>query len=132
MKKLLFYVSILVLLSGCTGNEEPLRIVDLKFQNIVGTWKLTETYISPGGTTEWRPVEDGVEYTFNADATFLVTEGNCRTGTFSLEEDLLSFNCSEASQNSPMSFRFNSISSEQMEVSYIGCIEACIYRFQKQ
>ncbi|MUP46153.1 hypothetical protein E0K83_10405 [Gramella sp. BOM4] len=134
MKNLVLIISILFLNQACNRADEPLKIIDLSVQNIAGTWKLTEAYVSPGGETTWQPVEGGIEYVFKTDATFQASGGNCQSGSFDLdlEAERLTLNCANESGNSQQTFRVLKLTAFEMEISYPGCIEACIYRYTKQ
>ncbi|GAA4325474.1 hypothetical protein GCM10023115_40430 [Pontixanthobacter gangjinensis] len=133
MKNLILLVSILLCFASCSNDEFELKVSNLTIEKLEGTWKLTETYISPGGETTWRTVEDGMEYVFKNNNTFQASEGECREGNYELdlENDLLIFNC-EDSSNSARSYKLIKLTSSELEINYIGCIEACILRFRKQ
>ena len=134
MKNLALFIPFLLLIVGCNNPEDSLHVVDLSVQNLAGTWKLTEAYVSPGGETTWQSVEEGMEYDFNTDGSFDASEGNCLSGTYNLdlEAERLTFNCENESESTPFAFRILKLTSSEMEISYVGCIEACIYRYRKQ
>lgn len=130
MKQVLLLLSIFFFI-GCSEKEnDELNPVDLSRETILGKWKLTETYISPGGETTWQTVENGKVYDLHNDGTFELSEGECNSGTFELEDDKIHFHCS--SSDVFRSFYIHEITNSTLEMSYIGCIEACIYRFKKQ
>ena len=131
MRNFILLASVLILASSCSKNEDPIKPVDLSIDTISGVWKLTDTYISPGGETTWQPVENGREYTFFPDGSFELSEGECPSGTYNIGEDMIEFQCN-TSESVPRSFYINELTNSTMEISYVGCIEACIYRYQKQ
>ncbi|MFV9485032.1 lipocalin family protein [Christiangramia sp. ASW11-125] len=133
MRKLILLFVAAISLSSCSSSDDSLLIVDLTVDSLSGTWKMTDAYVSPGGETTWQTVENGTEYTFSPNGNFNVTQEECPTGTYNLnlDENKLSFTCTNDTE-SMRSFRVVSITESEMEISYIGCIEACIYRYRKQ
>ncbi|MGA8854485.1 MAG: lipocalin family protein, partial [Christiangramia sp.] len=131
MRNFILLASVLILASSCSKDEDPIKPVDLSIDTISGVWKLTDTYISPGGETTWQSVENGREYTFHPDGSFELSEGECLSGTYSIREGMIEFQCN-TSESVPRSFYISEFTNSTMEISYIGCIEACIYRYQKQ
>ena len=133
MRKLILLFVAAISLSSCSSSDDSLLIVDLTVDSLSGTWKMTDAYVSPGGETTWQTVENGTEYTFSPNGNFNATQEECPTGTYNLDlnESTLSFTCSDNTE-SMRSFRVVSITESEMEISYIGCIEACIYRYRKQ
>lgn len=71
--------------------------------SLVGEWLLNATYISPGGTTEWKVVQEGARYFFDES-------GNYRLTDFNEDKTMLTL-----SPTYP-----------------VICIEGCLYRFKKQ
>ena len=133
MRKLILLFVAAISLSSCSSSDDSLLIVDLSVDSLSGTWKMTHAYVSPGGETTWQTVENGTNYTFSPNGNFSASQDECPTGTYNLDlnDSLLSFTCSDNTE-SMRSFRVVSITESEMEISYIGCIEACIYRYRKQ
>lgn len=133
MKKTILLLSILIFITSCSRKEQPLKVLNLSKEKLVGSWILSEKYISPGGETNWRVVEDGKEYVFNSDGTFQASAGECSFGNFEvdMENDLLTFYCSDSSIES-RSYRILNLTSSELQINYVGCIEACILKFRKQ
>lgn len=133
MRKLILLFVAAISLNSCSSSDDSLLIVDLTVDSLSGTWKMTEAYVSPGGETTWQTVENGTEYTFFPNGNFNATQDECPTGTYSLDlnESKLSFTCTDNTE-SMRSFRVVSITESEMEISYIGCTEACSYRYRKQ
>jgi len=133
MRKFILLFVAAISLSSCSGSDDSLLTVDLSVDSLSGTWKMTHAYVSPGGETSWQTVENGTEYTFSPNGNFSATQDQCPIGTYNLDlnESTLLFTCSNDTE-SMRSFRVVSITESEMEISYIGCIEACIYRYRKQ
>ncbi|MBA3985575.1 MAG: hypothetical protein H0X63_03145 [Flavobacteriales bacterium] len=90
----LIFFAILFMNTACTKSNQEENIS----QQLIGTWKHTESYISEGGPGFWVPVENEFTYTFS-NSNELITSGeiNCE-GTYTFHSnDLLDFNpnCTE-------------------------------------
>lgn len=120
----------LILLTGCDKDSEPLEPVDLSVQTITGEWQLTKQYVSPGGQTTWKEVENGPVLKFLADNTFQHSRENCSSGTYSISDDIIRLNCVDS--ETPVSYRIREITSKTLEISFVGCIEACLYHYEKR
>jgi len=133
MRKLILLFVAAIFLSSCSSSDDNLLIVDLSVDSLSGTWKMTHAYVSPGGETTWQTVDNGIEYTFSPKGNFSASQDECSTGTYNLDLNAssLSFTCSDNTE-SMRSFNVVSITETEMEISYMGCIEACIYRYRKQ
>lgn len=128
MKKIYLLLTLFSIFSCSESNN--LKPVDFSGKPILGVWKLTETYISPGGETTWQPAENEMVYNLHSDGTFDLTGGECSSGTFEMADDKIHFHCSNSGDT--RSYYINKLTETTLEISYIGCIEACIYRFKKQ
>lgn len=129
MKKTVYFFALCLLFFSCSEKEKPI-VMDLSTINFGGTWKLVESYVSPGGETSWEPVEDGLEYTFDGDGSFTATWEVCNSGSYSFQDETLVLNCdSEDGRNE--SYRLVSYNDKEMILSYAGCIEACKYKYLK-
>ncbi len=129
--KLILFLPLFLFFNACSSNDNnPIKPVDLTVNTLNGVWRLTETYISPGGEASWSPVENGIEYTFDFDGTFKLSEGECDSGNYRIENEFIHFDCS--TEGAQRSFHIQRLTASTMEINYVGCVEACIYRFQKQ
>ncbi|MBT8295325.1 MAG: lipocalin family protein [Gramella sp.] len=124
---------VIFFVTSCSKNESTLEVLDLSMKSFQGTWKLTDVYISPGGETTWQSIEDGTVYNFNSDGTFQSSENECSDGTFELDldSDKLTLNCENEAAGSNY-YYIQELTASEMEISYVGCVEACIYRYRKQ
>ncbi|MDT0676080.1 lipocalin family protein [Autumnicola musiva] len=121
-------IAVFLLIFGCNSEDEEITVLDVSIQNLTGTWKLTEVYVSPGGETEWRPVANGHTYTFSGNGTFSSTGlDSCKEGEYSLNDDTLNLNCGEES----LVQKIDSISSGVLILKNPRCIEACLYKYKK-
>lgn len=109
----------------------------LKSTTLVGTWQLSETYISPGGVTEWVAVEEGFRYTFETNGLFRKTENDGTVqeeGIYRLEEDelFIEFNF----EGAPTTLGYYLEQTDDtitLSPSFpTFCIEACLYRFKRK
>lgn len=140
MTKRLFFCGFLLILFACNKDEisEPQEV------SVVGTWKLSETYIGDGGTnTQWTPVENGYTYTFKSDGTFTSTKfSDCTYGNYSISTSPfrtlnLDFGCEgfTAGIETPegtFAEKFKFIEGSLiLHPLYLSCIEGCAYKFQK-
>ncbi|MDT0642896.1 lipocalin family protein [Zunongwangia sp. F363] len=121
-------LALLLMIFGCNSEEEEITVLDVNVQNITGTWELTESYVSPGGETEWRPVKNGNIYTFFDNGKFSSSgRQNCSEGEFTLEDNILQLDCEEEH----LSWRVDTLGSRVMILGGIGCIEACLYKYKR-
>ena len=120
----------LILLTGCEKESEPLEPVDLSVQTLTGEWQLTRQYVSPGGEATWEKVKNGPIYKFSADNTFKYSEDHCPSGTYSLNDDTLKLICADSDDT--RSYHISEITEGSLEISFIGCIEACVYHYEKR
>lgn len=138
--KLFLHLTVLTLIflfSGCeSGDEQELKVLDLTTTNLVGTWKLSETYVSPGGETSWRAVEDGRSYTFTKEGIFTsdAYEG-CTEGEYAVDGDnlIMEYTCEELEegQREVWTQAVHSLTEDTLVLRGIGCIEACLYKYKK-
>ena len=128
MRITLFLFSMLLFLNSCDSKEEELEVLDLTVKNIAGTWQLTETYISPGGHTEWKAVEDGPVFQINEEGTYTYSDLNCDSGSYELNGAALKLmpNCEEEQE---ITFLLMELSENVMVLRNAACIEACNYKY---
>jgi hypothetical protein len=90
----LIFISILFMNTACTKSNEENNIS----QQLLGTWKHTENYISNGNPAQWIVVEHNFTYTF-LDNGNLLTNGElfCERSYNLSETNIISMtmNCSE-------------------------------------
>ena len=138
MKLLLHLITLLLLFlfSGCNSEDEELIVLDLTTTNLVGTWKLSESYVSPGGETTWQPVEDDRSYTFTKEGTFTSNiYETCTEGEYTVDGDnlTLDYTCEELEeeQRDVVNLAVHSLTEDTLILRGIGCIEACLYKYKK-
>lgn len=124
---LLFFVS-------CFDTEEDEVYIPEDIKDIVGSWQLQATKISPGGpVSEWTTVNNGPIYTFKSDYTFTLDKAlNCNdntlVGTFELKAGKLFLETfCNGSAYTPVYFIEFDFGKAIMQ--YDGCIEECSYRY---
>ncbi|MDT0688382.1 lipocalin family protein [Salegentibacter sp. F188] len=138
MKLILQLIALLLLFlfSGCESDDkEQLKVLDLTTTNLVGTWKLSESYVSPGGETSWQAVEDGSSYTFTNEGTFTSDfYENCTEGEYTVDGDnlTLTYTCEELEEGHEVWNRVvYSLTEKELILRGIGCTEACLYKYKK-
>lgn len=73
--KISFSIFLLFLLS-CQSDDITLDTTPVDDTRLVGEWLLNATYISPGGTTEWKVVQEGDRYFFDESGNYRLTDFN--------------------------------------------------------
>ena len=128
-KFFIFLVSVFIV--GCTSSEKPIIPVNSSVNKFTGAWQLSETYVSPGGVTSWKNVEDGEKIDFRMDGSFTIqnTSRNCKSGNFSVEDDMLVFKCRNTEE---LKYIIAEFSEKEMILSGVGCIEACLYKYRRR
>lgn len=124
-----------ILIMGCDNNDLG-KEVPTTLSNLVGKWQLTETYISPGGATEWVDVTNGYSYFFNSDGTYEQVEDNIslEEGTYRIEDDNLFLDFESDGEEKILGFSLE-ITDKTITLSPSFpaiCIEGCLYRFRKR
>ena len=102
-----------------------------------GTWQLSETYISPGGATEWVTVADGYRYIFDSNDTFKkkANDGILQeVGRYRVEENELFLKFALEGEQTTLGYRLELTDSTMtLSPSFpVICIEACLYRFKRK
>lgn len=137
MKKHIWVLVFLIgMISACENSidEDP---IPLSVNNLIGKWQLSETYISPGGATEWRDVQDGIIYEFktNGDyAEFNAVEDTYSTfGVYRIEDTTLWLEYTMEQELITQGFNIEITETTiTLSPSYPTiCIEACLSRFKK-
>ncbi len=82
MKKMVLLLSILILLHGCSGNDDG----KAQDSEVIGKWKHVESMVSDGGPYYFITVENGYTYTFkNNGSLTAVGEFDC-SGTYDFDD----------------------------------------------
>ncbi|WP_373059057.1 lipocalin family protein [Zunongwangia sp. H14] len=117
-----------LMIFGCNSEDEEIIVLDVNVQNISGTWKLTETYLSPGGETEWQAATGDHMLTFSEDGTFNASGlQNCGEGEYSFDDTFLILDCGDQQ----LRWRINTLASNTMILGGVGCTEACLYKYKR-
>lgn len=114
------------------GSSLPTKYIDL-----VGEWLLKETYISPGGITDWKNVDKGFRYIFGNQGTFQKTAFDKviqQEGNYQVKEDELFLIFKVQEEQDTLGYRIELMdNSLTLSPSYPSiCIEGCLYRFKRQ
>ena len=132
LNRILTTVIVTFSLLSCS-NEESLVQPDLSLSGIVGKWKLTEAYVSPGGETTWQTVEDGFEYTFGANGSFSSNAQIQCDGNYDLDGENINViaRCEGSEVDNSYTLIIMSQEENELVLTNQGCIEECIYKFKK-
>lgn len=143
--KYLSYIALacIIFLTSCSKNTDTMesRNLSLLDNPILGKWQLVEASISSGGPQYWVTIENGEEFTFSSDGSFVSDRfSECTTGDFSVESNelLLNYNCngftteyenSEGAITYKITFESNYLLLTPMSVL---CIEGCSYKYKRK
>ncbi len=131
------YALILFVLFACSDEDDVLKP---RASSIIGSWKLTEAYISAGGPQYWVAVEEGEEIQFMSNGIFVSSSyDTCEGGTYVLELDNLILNYACDSPTDPVEDIPEEITyTITFESDYVlliptstVCIEGCTYKYEK-
>ncbi|MDW3646078.1 MAG: lipocalin family protein [Bacteroidia bacterium] len=84
MKKIISLLSLLsfLLFFACEQEFQPSETEN----SLIGSWQLSESFMSIGGAGSWQKVEDGMTYTFENNGIFRVTKfEDCSSGSYIVE-----------------------------------------------
>lgn len=135
-----FTISIfLVFVLACQNDDVPFDDTPVDSTSFVGEWLLKETFISPGGSSEWTEVTDGHRYIFNKNGSYKKTDFNkelLELGEYELKEGelYLYFLTEHKKDTLGFSAAFNG-TRDMLTISPlypVMCIEGCLYRFEKE
>ena len=108
--------------------NEPIK------NSLIGKWTYTESYVSPGGPTEWRPVSPpGQTIEFKDDGTFIPCESFLRNANHFEIVDSVTVKI----QPAPSGFvlmRYSIDTTKRqllMSPTNPACIEGCTYKFER-
>lgn len=103
---------------------------------------MTEAFISSGGPQYWVAIENGEDIDFFENGMFSSTRfSDCTTGSFSVEQDILSlrYNCDGFESIAENQDGFITYDLKFEAGSFIAtptsgpiCIEGCSYKYQKK
>lgn len=84
MKKIFFKSMILLLLIGCSKNDNT-----REENSLVGKWKAEATLIGTGGDVYTNPIEDGQSIIFREDNSFEIIDSqlDCFSGNYGVTEN---------------------------------------------
>lgn len=129
----------LIFLMQCQNDDMPFDETPVDQTSLVGEWLLTESYISPGGATEWMEVEEGYRYFFDEYGGYKRTsfKRELQTmGEYTLKDAELYLYFLTDVEKDTLGFRadFNESKTKlTLSPTYPGiCIEGCLYRFSKE
>ena len=135
-----FTVAIFLLfLMQCQNDDMPFDDTPVDDTSLVGEWLLVESYVSPGGATAWKDVEDGNRYFFDEFGNYERTDFNrslLDSGDYEItDKELYLYFITEGEKDTlGYSADFNENKTRlTLAPSYpVICFEACLYRFKKQ
>lgn len=128
MKSIILILSMLLSLTSCSDDD-----VKPQENDILGTWKLIETYGSDGGSNpQWTAVNNGYTYTFNNDGTLISDRFTCN-GSYSLlsqNQVTISFDCADSQFNLVYNFTFKN-QYLILTPNLSNCDEGCGDKYEK-
>ena len=135
-----FSISIFLLfLLTCQNDDMAFDDSPVGYSGLIGEWLLKETYISPGGPTEWQKVAEGHRYIFENDGSYKKTDFNKEvneSGNYEIKEDVLYFYFLTEGEKDTLGFSADFNENRDLltlSPSYPSvCIEGCLYRFKKE
>ncbi|TDT40599.1 hypothetical protein CLV90_3448 [Maribacter spongiicola] len=129
----------LLLLMQCQNDDMPYDDTPIDDTSLVGEWLLTESYVSPGGATDWKDVEEGYRYFFDEVGNYERTDFNrslLETGSYEIKEEELYLYFTTEGEKDTLGYwaDFNESKSKlTLSPSYpYICIEGCSYRFDRE
>ncbi|WP_299535995.1 lipocalin family protein [Ulvibacterium sp.] len=135
MKRYLILVFSLLLSCEDDSNKE---LTLLETNGLIGSWKLVETYLDPGGGgIDWNTVDNGDIFKFDDDGKYRRTNTFENifnsSGDYVFEEGLLELSYTNDGEEMEENFSVQ-MSEDTMVLSPAGprfCIEACLYRYKR-
>lgn len=134
----IFVAISLLFLMQCQNDDTEFDNTPVDDTSLVGEWLLTESYVSPGGATEWQDVDEGYRYIFDEFGNYERTnfdKETLNTGSYEIIAPELYLYFITEGEKDTLGFTadFNSSkTSLTLSPSYPGiCIEGCLYRFMK-
>ena len=137
--KLKFTIIFCALLCIACESDDAFDDTPIDNPSLLGEWLLTTSYVSPGGATEWKDVEEGYRYFFDEFGNYERTDFNkevLNSGDYEITDDELYLYFITEGEKDTLGYSadFNERKTRlTLSPSYPGiCIEACLYRFEKQ
>ncbi|MEP5340080.1 MAG: hypothetical protein ABJL44_11770 [Algibacter sp.] len=140
MKKILIFgitLLLVMLFFSCDTKDK----IDIPFDNeVIGKWKLFESYISSGGPQYLVDVENGEEFVFFQDGSFSSDRfSDCTDGDFLIQSEnlILKYDCDGVnigSENSNGEITYNVTFESDFLIlipTSVICIEGCSYRYKR-
>lgn len=131
---MLFFVFGLICACENSSNQ---ALVPLSSTSLVGKWQLSETYISPGGPTEWQGVENGNIYEFSSKGEYALLntaeEAYVQFGIYRLKDSILELEYTSDQATKIVGFNLQMTKTTfTLSPSYPTiCFEACLSRFKR-
>ncbi|MGB3775554.1 MAG: lipocalin family protein [Leeuwenhoekiella sp.] len=136
------FLAITFVFSSCSSDDtEDFLTVDFESPTfLIGKWKMTGSYTSPGSGQFYSDILDGEELLFGTDGSFTTSSyPSCNTATYTVSGDDLSitYDCDAFKEQFPeLDGRFiYSMSNKDDFLILIPksrlCIEGCSYYYQK-
>lgn len=131
MKNFAGVILLFLVIIGCSKKEENRKISD----RVVGNWKLSEQFWSPGGPGSWHPVEAHDQFTINFRSDGKVSysanffAANSRFNRYALSGDTIFL--SSTLNNNTDEWRY-SFEGSQLIINFnvrVICFEGCASRF---
>ncbi len=136
MRSLVYTLIMVFSFYGLEGQEK------IKKSDLIGKWKLSESFVSAGGGKHWVTATDGDEYEFFDDGTFSSSKySECTTGVFFIDEStlFLEYKCDGFESNFEnkkgyitYTLKFESDSFIATPTSGPICTEGCSYKYIKE
>ena len=123
----------------CQKSDDEIYDTPIDETGLIGEWLLKETYISPGGATEWKDVDEGFRYFFKSDGSYQKTDFTKdlqEKGEFEVKQNQLFLYF--VSENEKDTLGYSSNFNDERRILTLSpiypsmCIEGCLYRFRKQ
>lgn len=137
--KLKLTVLFCALLFSACESDDAFDDTPIDNQSLVGEWLLTESYVSPGGATEWKDVEEGYRYFFDEFGSYERTDYNrslLNSGDYEITDEELYLYFKTEGEKDTLGYRADLNENKTrltISPSYPAiCIEGCLYRFKKQ
>ena len=129
----------LLFLMQCQNDDVTFDDTPIDDTSLVGEWLLTASYVSPGGATEWKEVDEGYRFLFDEYGSYERTDfskNQLESGTYEIMDEELFLYFYTNDQKDTLGYRadFNeNKTSLTISPSYPSvCFEGCLYRFKKQ
>lgn len=142
MKTLFLLLLIFTSALSCKSSDE--RNDTSQSNDLVGSWKLTETKTSDGNSSNWVVATNIYIINFNNDNTFSRNDfASCGSGSYTITTDptnqafkiiTLTYSCNnnDFEHQFKSKYRIISISGNSLETNNVSCIEECGQKYKKE